>query len=203
MPAVIHCQPGQMVMDKPQQLISTAFRLFYENGIHATGINQILKEAGVAKKTLYHHFPAKDDLLLAVLEYRDQRFSGWLLDRLAGAESPEALCHAWFMALDDWFHNRVETLLAFRGCFFIHSAAEYSDPDHPVHQQCRRHKQQLQQALQQRLQQYTTPDRAARLAQEWCLLKEGAIVAAEVNRDLQAGRHALTIARRSLDGVQV
>ena len=64
-------------MDKRQQLINTAFRLFYQNGIHAVGINQILKESGIAKKTLYHHFASKEQLLLAVLEYRDQIFLQW------------------------------------------------------------------------------------------------------------------------------
>ncbi|MDK2778994.1 MAG: TetR/AcrR family transcriptional regulator [Pseudomonadota bacterium] len=185
-------------MDKQQQLITTAFRLFYRNGIHATGINQILKEAGVAKKTLYHHFPGKDDLLLAVLNYRDQRFTGWMMKALEQATDAETLCDAWFMALDDWFNSRAEELLPFRGCFFIHTAAEYSDPAHPVHQQCQRHKQQLQQALQQRLSTCLDDRRATELARSWALLKEGAITSAAVGGDLSAARQALTIARHSL-----
>ena len=42
---------------KRSELVQTAFRLFYQQGIHATGINQILSESGIAKKTLYQHFP--------------------------------------------------------------------------------------------------------------------------------------------------
>jgi AcrR family transcriptional regulator len=59
---------------KPDLLIHAAFKLFYQHGIHAVGINLILSETGVAKKTLYHHFSSKDDLVEAVLIYRDQIF---------------------------------------------------------------------------------------------------------------------------------
>jgi len=181
-------------MSKPQQLVSTAFTLFYQQGIHATGINQILQQAGVAKKTLYHHFPAKDDLLLAVLAQRDEVFSGWLLQRLDNASNLSELCHAWFNALDDWFHSRVEQLQPFHGCFFVNTSAEFSDQQHPVQQACRAHKQHLQQALTSRLNDYS--DQAAALAQEWCLLKEGAIASAAVSANLNAAQQALTLALR-------
>lgn len=183
-------------MSKPQQLISTAFALFYRNGIHATGINQILEQAGVAKKTLYHHFPGKDDLLLAVLNYRDEIFSAWLLQRLEGADSATALCAGWFAALDDWFHNRVEELSEFHGCFFVNSSAEYSDPQHPVHRLCSAHKTKLEQALTARLADCCPASDAAELAHEWCLLKEGAIAAAAVSGNVKAAQQALAIARR-------
>ncbi|WP_430461866.1 TetR/AcrR family transcriptional regulator [Thalassolituus sp. LLYu03] len=189
-------------MSKPQQLISTAFALFYQQGIHATGINQILEQAGVAKKTLYHHFPGKDDLLLAVLAYRDEVFSGWLLGRLDDAASLTELCRAWFGALDDWFNGRADDLLAFRGCFFVNTSAEYSDPQHPVQQACRAHKQGLEMALAERIamrlekiSQEGKTD-AQQLAHEWCLLKEGAIASAAVGGNLAAANDALTLALR-------
>ena len=67
-----------MEPDKKQQLVETALSLFYRHGVHAVGINQILEQSAVAKKTLYHHFVSKDELLLATLELRHQRFYQWL-----------------------------------------------------------------------------------------------------------------------------
>lgn len=55
--------------DTPERLLSTAFRLFHEQGYHATGVATILREAGVNAGSLYHFFPSKDALLLAVLEH--------------------------------------------------------------------------------------------------------------------------------------
>jgi AcrR family transcriptional regulator len=48
--------------------------LFYRDGYHATGIDRILADAGVAKMTLYKHFRSKEELILAVLEKRSQLF---------------------------------------------------------------------------------------------------------------------------------
>src|SRR5437667_11635438 len=55
-----------------QRLLETADRLFYRDGIRAVGIDRIIAEAGVAKMSLYNHFPSKDDLILAVLKYREE-----------------------------------------------------------------------------------------------------------------------------------
>jgi TetR/AcrR family transcriptional repressor of nem operon len=57
-----------MPSDTRERIIKTARRLFWEQGFNATGIAEILKEAGVLSGSLYYFFPTKDDLLLAVLE---------------------------------------------------------------------------------------------------------------------------------------
>lgn len=57
-----------MPNDTRERIVETARRLFWERGYNATGIAQILKEAGVLSGSLYYFFPTKEDLLLAVLE---------------------------------------------------------------------------------------------------------------------------------------
>lgn len=52
-----------------EKLILTARDLFLLNGYHATGIAEIVREAGVRPGSLYHFFPTKEDLLLAVLQW--------------------------------------------------------------------------------------------------------------------------------------
>jgi AcrR family transcriptional regulator len=58
-------QKESPVKDK---IIATAARLFYMQGYNLTGINQVISEAGIARASLYNHFPAKTDLLLAYLD---------------------------------------------------------------------------------------------------------------------------------------
>jgi AcrR family transcriptional regulator len=58
--------------DTRQRLIEAARDLFMTQGYNATGVAQILRQAGVNSGSLYYFFPTKEDLLLAVLEwYRD------------------------------------------------------------------------------------------------------------------------------------
>lgn len=61
---------GSVIRD---HLLEAALRLFNQHGYHATGIDVIIAEAGVAKTTLYRHFETKGDLILAVLERRDEQ----------------------------------------------------------------------------------------------------------------------------------
>jgi AcrR family transcriptional regulator len=71
-----------------EQIITTATRLFLSQGYHQTGINQIIEEAGVAKASLYYHFPSKEDLGVAYLR---ARFEKWCKGRDAfveGAKDP-------------------------------------------------------------------------------------------------------------------
>src|SRR5690349_22994363 len=56
-----------------ERILETADRLFYEEGIHAVGIQRIVSESAVTNVTLYRHFPTKDDLVSAYL----QRRSDW------------------------------------------------------------------------------------------------------------------------------
>jgi TetR/AcrR family transcriptional regulator, transcriptional repressor for nem operon len=55
-------------METRDRLIETARTLFLQNGYGNTGIAQILKTADVGSGSLYHFFPTKEDLLLAVLQ---------------------------------------------------------------------------------------------------------------------------------------
>ena len=72
-----------MATSRREKLIETADRLFSTQGYHATGIDQILAEAGVAKMTLYSQFGSKDELILAVLRTRDQWFRNHVARELA------------------------------------------------------------------------------------------------------------------------
>ncbi len=181
--------------EKRQLLITTAFRLFYTRGVHAVGINEILMASGVAKKTLYHHFAGKNELVSAVVAYRDRIFCDWLKAQLDGADPGMAKIAALFEALDDWFNDRASVLLPFQGCFFINVSGEFGDPADPVHQQCRQHKQSVAGLIEQQVRTLDVDaDQVAALTDALCLLKEGAITLAHVQGDRDSARKAKTTA---------
>ncbi len=189
--------------DKRLQLITTAFKLFYLKGVHAVGINEILSESGVAKKTLYHHFSGKEALISAVLEYRDQRFHDWLKGQLDQAKPGPDKVLTLFDALDDWFNDRVTELLPFHGCFFINVSAEFSEPSNLLLQLCCRHKERIAQLIRAQVETLDLkPVAVNSFTNALCLLKEGAITLAHVQGDRLAATKAKATALQLLQGSQ-
>jgi AcrR family transcriptional regulator len=160
--------------DARQRLIETAERLFYAEGIHAVGIDRIIAEAGVAKMTLYNHFPSKDDLILAVLKFREAKFDAmfekWMNRHVkAGMNRIEAL----FSALKDWFVSP-----DFRGCMFINSNVELADAEHAASKFSAEHKERFHDMLKQVIAEHAGTSTADQVAPAVALLVEGAIVTA-------------------------
>ncbi|WP_251280640.1 TetR/AcrR family transcriptional regulator, partial [Enterobacter hormaechei] len=60
--------------DTQQKILATAEALIYQNGIHATGMDLLVKTSGVARKSIYRHFENKDDVAAAALKARDVRW---------------------------------------------------------------------------------------------------------------------------------
>ena len=179
-------------MTKRDELIKTAFELFYLNGVHSVGINQILAETGVAKKTLYTHFASKEALLEAVIAYRDERFRTWFFGLMDQYSEAETIVKAMFDGLDDWFNDRVDTLMPFQGCFFVKVNAEFVQ--HRVNDLCFEHKQAIVDYLVRRLSNRYGESGARQLANQLALLKEGAIAQAYLGKDRQAAKQAKAIA---------
>lgn len=181
--------------DKRELLVRTALSLFYDRGIHAVGINEVLAQSGVAKKTLYHHFASKDQLIAAAVQLRDQRFIRWFSQALNQTEPGEAALMAMFDALDDWFNERVPALTPFKGCFFINASAEFKGPECAIYNLCQEHKFQVRKLIYPHTLLLTGSDKeAGQLSDQLLLLKEGAIVSAHLMADRQAAVKAKEVA---------
>ncbi len=180
--------------DKKKLLIDTALHLFYENGINSVGINEILKVSGVAKKTMYNHFKSKDELVVATLESRDKIFLEWLDTQLQRSVNKLDVVNILFSAMTSWFKNEVPELSPFRGCFFINTSAECSNKNNAIYQYCANHKMKVRKLIQKYLQ---TEDES--LLDMICLLKEGAIVSAYLNQDLNAANKCIPLITRHVD----
>lgn len=181
--------------NKKDHLVETAVRLFGREGFHATGIDRILEEAGVARMTLYKHFRSKDELILAALRRRDEQFRTWFksaIERRGGSPAQRLL--ASFDALQEWFEGRAFGGLPFSGCSFINAAAEYAESVHPVHRLAAEHKRLILEYLRL-LCSAAGAREPDRLAWSIALLHEGAIVTAQVSADPAAALGAKEIAR--------
>lgn len=178
---------------KRQQLIDIALQLFYERGINSVGINEILSVSGIAKKTLYNHFASKEELVLAALKKRNDNFIAWLDISLKEANTDIEVVNNLFNGLSAWFSNSAVELGNFRGCFFINTSAEFSDPNSKISQYCREHKQQVRQLISQYL---STPN--TEILDIICVLKEGAITMAYVNHDLSTPPKCIKIIEKLL-----
>jgi AcrR family transcriptional regulator len=109
------------------KVFAAAADLFYRKGVHAVGVEEIVREADVAKISLYRNFASKDDLVVAYLEERSRAFlRDWdeAFDRYR--DDPPAQLRAIMTYI-----ARRTTRECYRGCPFINFCAEFPDPAHP------------------------------------------------------------------------
>ena len=106
-------------MDTRKKILDTASRLFYHQGYNATGINQIIQEAEVAKASLYEHFRSKEDLLIAYLEFMFEQTIG----RFRQVASTKADAKDKISAIFEFLSLNTNSK-GFHGCQFLNIAGE-------------------------------------------------------------------------------
>jgi AcrR family transcriptional regulator len=176
-------------VSRRDHLLDTAWRLFCASGYRAIGIDSILKEAGVAKMTLYHHFGSKDELIAATVKKKGEETLAELDELLNAAGSgPEDKLEALFDWLDAWLSSD-----EFSGCPYLKAIGEYTgESDAP-----RRAAADFKNAIQQRLE---VLSRAAGLeapeilARRLTMVLDGAIVHSDLHRDPSYVQDAKAIA---------
>jgi AcrR family transcriptional regulator len=112
-----------------QQILETASELFYQKGIPHVGINEIIAESGVAKRTLYRWFPSKDKLIEEVMKHRAQEWIQWFEKAVTDrGNTPKEQLLATFDVLREWYASP-----GFRGCPFINAVLELANASHKAH----------------------------------------------------------------------
>ncbi|ANQ85663.1 TetR family transcriptional regulator [Azoarcus olearius] len=160
-------------MTKQEHLVDSAMQLFYRQGFHATGVDQLSKEGEVTKRTLYRYFPTKEALVRAALEHRDTLFMARMRAALEARPLPERpaayveFVLAWTQEPD------------FHGCAFINAAAEYPAASDEAHAVAAAHKQAIRAYLERICSEAALADPQA-AARQLFLLGEGLTVAAQV-----------------------
>lgn len=168
-----------------ERILVTASGLFYREGLRAVGVDRVVAESGVAKSTLYKHFPSKDALIVACLERRDASSRSWLeLEATRRGSTPCARLLGIFAVLEEWFGWET-----FRGCAFANAGLELTDGAHPARAVVVAHKDAIRGFMRDLCTELDVAD-ADGLAAQLMLLYDGAIVTAVVRGDASAARDA-------------
>lgn len=164
-----------------ERIVEAASRLFCRDGIHATGIDSILAEAGTAKMTLYNQFGSKEALVEAVLRREGEVWRSWLRTALwdAGA-SPRERLGVLFDVLRQWFERQ-----DYFGCALMNAVAEYPKNDPRIRAVALEHKAAVGNILRELVDQAGCR-RADELMGELTILIDGAIIAALIGGDASA-----------------
>lgn len=181
------------MMTKRDHIIETAIRLFNAGGFHAVGVDAIVAEAGVAKMTLYKHFPSKDELIVAALDVRDERFRTWLTDAVQRAsDEPRGRLLAVFDAVQSWYRHS-----EFNGCVFAKACGEFPE-GHPAREAGARHLGVMRGTLRELASDAGAAD-PAQLADRLLLLFMGATAAAQMSCSCAPAGCARSIAELVVD----
>lgn len=175
-----------------ERILLTACALFYRDGVRATGIDRVIAAASVTKATFYRHFPSKNALVQAFLEYENERWIEWFNAALQRHAAPGApALDALLPTLREWFAGG-----SFRGCAFINTLVELGDAVPTVVDIARAHKQAMTAAIGTLL----PPTRHRRGdAQAIAMAVDGAIVRAQLDASPRAALQSLA---RLLRGLQ-
>lgn len=156
------------------RILDAAYGLFSRAGVRAIGVDTITAQADVAKMTLYRNFASKNDLALAFLTLREERWTkGWVrAEVLRRADTPAAQLLTIFEIFTEWFARE-----DFEGCAFITSLLEFDDRADPVRQACVTHLANIRAFLRELATAAGVAD-PERFAAQWHILMKGSIVAA-------------------------
>jgi AcrR family transcriptional regulator len=167
-----------------ERILETAYELFSRHGTRAVGVDRIVAESGTAKMTLYRNFASKDELILAFLERRDERWTrAWLqAESERRGPTPAERLLAIFDVFGEWFARE-----DFEGCSFINVMLELDDREDPVRCASVAHLAEIRAYVAGLASEAGIEDPDA-FARQWHILMKGSIVAAAEGDAGAAGR---------------
>jgi AcrR family transcriptional regulator len=172
-----------------ERILDTAYDLFSHRGIRDVGVDEVIATAGVAKATLYRHFPSKDNLVLAFLERRDQCWThGWLeAEAKRRGNTPEEQLLAIFDVFGEWFRRD-----DYEACAFINVLFEMG-PEHSAGKASVTYLAGIRAIVRGLAEEAGLRDPEA-FARSWHIIQKGSIVAA-AEGDAGAARRGQALAR--------
>jgi AcrR family transcriptional regulator len=176
-----------------ERILASSYELFSRRGVRDVGIDEVIDRAGVAKATLYRHFPSKDQLVLAFLERREQLWTREFVEAEARQRgtTPEEQLLAIFDVFDDWFRRD-----DFEACSFINVLLEMGT-QHLAGDACVRHLENIRSVVRSLASEAAIADTDS-FARSWHILMKGSIVSA-AEGDTEAAQRAKAMARLLVD----
>ncbi|HMP97529.1 MAG TPA: TetR/AcrR family transcriptional regulator [Kiritimatiellia bacterium] len=181
------------------RITRTAFDLFYRQGYHATGINQIIAESGVAKASFYDHFPSKEDLLMEYAREMAQREADEMRRFAYSLPAGRERFFGVFKMLTPWFEQT-----GYRGCPFQNLMAESACELPAIKGIAALHRENIRALARELFMAWTeeNPELALRdiedMAATYVILVEGAIATAVAYQANWPVEQAMTVLSRYL-----
>jgi AcrR family transcriptional regulator len=184
--AKVEAQPRERIM-------ATSYELFSRRGVRDVGVDEVIEQAGVAKATLYRHFPSKDELVLAFLERRERLWTQDFVFAQAKqrGDTPDEQLLAIFDVFDEWFRRD-----DFDACSFINVLLEMGSA-HPTGEASVRYLENIRAGVRELAEQAGIRDTDS-FARSWHILMKGSIVSA-AEGDAEAAQRAKRLARLLID----
>lgn len=177
-------------------ILNAAIRIFSRQGVAATSIDDIVDEAKVARMTLYHHFPSKEQLVLAALVHEGARWRRFFFAELARATgSPRDRLLSVFDIFERWFKSE-----EYAGCAFMNALLANYSPNAELLRATVEHKRPVLDQLEA-LAGAAGAENPEALAYQIDLLMNGAIVNAVISRTPRSAGEAKKITASLLDAV--
>lgn len=180
-------------VDIKSRILEQVAGLFESKGIQNSGIEAILTETGVAKATLYRHFPSKDALVIAFLQSKAEALYAYLDQHVASTATPRQQLVQVCELLERWIDNSQHHVLPFHI-----ASVEFPDASHPVNQFSAQLARQLQDYLSQLASAAGARD-ALSLAVQLTMLYEGASLVERLSPGGNAPQKAREAAMLILD----
>jgi AcrR family transcriptional regulator len=182
---------GRRVSEARERLLRTAGQLFYTEGIHTVGVDRLVAESKITNATFYRHFRSKEDLAVAYIEGVDQAIRTQIGSLMAADVPADSILRGIGASLVEQIRSP-----GYRGCAFLNAAAEFPEPDHPVHRAVVLHRDWFLQTITGLFAQITTAE-AEHAGRHFVMLRDGAMSAGYLGDPVLAGETLL----RGIEGL--
>jgi AcrR family transcriptional regulator len=166
------------------KILETIDRLFYRQGIRAVGVDTIVAELGISKKTLYRYFRSKSEMIEAYLR---GRFRPLPVD----SDKPPA---EQILSNFAWLERSLSSKKEYRGCAYLNALAELGDDERESRDLAASFKESRRLWFRDLLSKLDVDDPDT-LATQLSLLVDGAYSAMLTRKDASSTRAAIAAAR--------
>ncbi|MFG2425850.1 TetR/AcrR family transcriptional regulator [Streptomyces sp. NPDC048448] len=182
---------GRRVSEARERLLRTAGQLFYAEGIHTVGVDRLVAESKITNATFYRHFRSKEDLAVAYIGSVDQAVRAQVGSLTAAEVPPDGILRGIGASLVEQIRSP-----GYRGCAFLNAAAEFPDPDHPIHRAVVQHREWFLRTITGLFAEITAAQ-SEHAGRHFVMLRDGAMSAGYLGDPVPAGETLL----RGIEGL--
>ena len=180
---------GESTVNKRNDIIKAAYEIFYKDGFHNSGVDKILADTGISKRTLYKYFRSKEELIIAVVEYYQQILFEKIPQILSQkSKDPKKQILALFDIKKEEFKNG-----DFSGCFAINAKLEFESKNSLIENSCQSFYLMLEEYVKDLCKKAKLKN-PRRLARKIMILFDGAMVLGQMHHDHSTMKEAREMA---------